>query len=191
MYITIYFILCIASLLCDTKYKIQNKQSLTIFGFNHLYHIYFAIVSSFIQDTELLRNLAFCYFWSDMIIQYYKKCFTTFTLIHHSLTLLSQLPTFYIFNSNYKELMYYYNLFQKQEISNIILNCFLFKIIPEKIYNILFPLTFIIFRVIYFNIDIYFNAKHLYVYFLAIIMNSINTFIFSRMVKRIIKHITP
>ena len=189
MYCYILFILIGLSLLVDKKYKLQDEKSIKTFGFSHIYHLYFAIATSFFTNEIETRNIGILYFILDILVQYYKKCLTTFTICHHSLTIVTQLPTFSIVNSNYNELLYIYNIFRWQEISNIILNSYLLLLIPESIYKILFPLTLIYFRVIKFNIDIFNSKFTIYLTIISIFMNIINSYILYRMFLRIKKYL--
>ncbi len=164
--------------------KLQDKEIIKQHGFTHYYYLYAVTIISFIQNDEQIRNIAFLYFIVDLLLQFYMKGITNFILVHHSIMIIIIIPSF----TNIS-LLYFVSIIKKQEISSIIYVSYILKIIPEYIFNILFPLTFIYFRIIDFNYNIFIKQHHNYIYFLSIIMNGINLYNIYKMLKKIINKI--
>ena len=190
MYSIIFFLLVGISLVCDKFIYLQDEKNMKTYGFNHIYHVYFAIVSSYMNEPMETRNLFTFYFIIDILIQYYKKSLSKFTFIHHILSIIIMTPTYSLLNVKYYDYLQYVKVFQGQEIPNIILNSYIIGIIPENIYKILYPILFYYYRVFIFNLDIYKYTKHYIVYFTAIILNIINIYISIKMYVRIKKYLS-
>lgn len=129
--------------LYKTPSDINHSKSITLF-----FHLYFCIMSSFIYTYQDLINCSFIYFISDSFINIYYNVFKEFSKYHHIFVLI---------------LLYFNKYLDKNlidmtgihEISTIVLCLIDLNIISKKTFEILFPISFILCRIVIFNINVF------------------------------------
>jgi len=152
----------------DNKYYIKNIEKVRIGRFSGYYHIYFSCMSSFIWKDYVNFYLCLLYFTTDILFLKYFDKLSTFTFYHHIGCILSFLLYFLDFSKFDIEM---YNLICYMEYSSIILSLYHKNIISKDIYNVFFPIIFIIARFGLFNyIFLSKNYDNLIIYFIVILM---------------------
>lgn len=109
------------------------------------FHLYFCILATFIyKDYDLIQCSA-VYFIADSMLNIYFNCFRTFNKIHHLFVL------YLIYNHKYlnKTIINYSGI---QEFSTIILCLIDLKLISKNTFEKIFPISFIMCRIVIFNI---------------------------------------
>lgn len=114
------------------------------------YHLYFMLNATFIWRGEKLINNFCFYFLSDLLLQLLNKSLNAFTLFHHIFGLTA------IYNSNHICPLIL-NLSALQEFSTILLNLRDLNLISRKNFRKIFPISFILCRLVIPNYYIIFN----------------------------------
>ena len=155
--------------------KTKHEKSLSLF-----FHLYFCIMSSFVYENLDLIECSTIYFISDSLINIYFKIFKTFNMFHHIFVLI---------------LLYYHEYLNKdiinltgiQEVSTIVLCLIDLKIINKQVFEILFPITFVICRIIIFNYRVSYYIYNNYTnidyinYVILLLLNTMNIGIIIKM----------
>ena len=124
----------------STYNQIFHSKSISTF-----FHLYFCIFATFVYRDYDLIYCSLVYFIADSILNIYFNCFRTFNKIHHIFVL------YLIYNHEYlnKTLINYSGI---HEFSTIILCLIDLKIISKNTFENIFPFSFIMCRIIIFNI---------------------------------------
>jgi hypothetical protein len=126
-----------------TPKEAKHSKSITLF-----FHLYFCIMSSFIYTYKDLINCSFIYFISDSFINIYYAVFKEFNKYHHIFVLILLYFNEYLD----KNLI---NMTGIHEISTIVLCLIDLNIISKNTFEILFPISFVLCRIIIFNINVF------------------------------------
>jgi len=130
-----------------------NEKNISLF-----FHLYFCFFATFIYKNEDLINCSYIYFIADSFLNTYFKVFKIFNKFHHLLVFILLL-----FNEKFDN--YILNLTGMHEFSTIILCLSDMKIINKIYFEILFPISFVLCRLIIYNyyliIYIYYNYYHI------------------------------
>lgn len=121
----------------------NNNKSITLF-----FHLYFCIFASFILKDDDLIYCSYIYFIYDSILNSFYKTFKTFNKYHHLFAMVILL------NNKYLE----QNLINAAgilEVSTIVLCLIDLNLISKKTFDILFPSSFIFFRLVVFNFYVF------------------------------------
>ena len=141
----IYYSVTTINTLCH-YYNLHTKKTL------HIWNIYFYIMAPFVWDDAAIPYNSLIYFMADLINDMMlTKRLTKFTIFHHTSCILICLFTILTSSVDYK----IFKLTTIQEVSSIVLVLFYMGYISKPIYNILFSMTFIYFRLFYYNYSIY------------------------------------
>lgn len=134
------------------KNKVHNK-TISLF-----FHVYFCFFVTFIYKNEDLIICSCIYFISDSLLNTYFRVFKTFNKFHHLLILI-----LLIFNKKFDK--YILNLTGIHEFSTIFLCLSEMEIINKIYFDLIFPISFILCRLIIYNyylvIYIYLNNFHI------------------------------
>jgi hypothetical protein len=133
--------------------KVKHEKSISLF-----FHLYFCIMTSFVYKNEDLIYCSYIYFIADSILNSYFKTFKTFNKFHHLLVFI-----LLVFNDHFDN--YIINITGIHEFSTIILCLIDMKIINKKLFEFLFPISFVLCRIVIYNIYvipyIYYNYKNI------------------------------
>ncbi len=123
-----------------TYNKKYHSKSISTF-----FHLYFCIFATFIYKDYDLIYCSTIYFIADSILNIYFNCFRTFNKIHHIFVL------YLLYNHEYldKTLINYSGI---HEFSTIILCLIDMKLINKNTFENIFPISFIMCRILVFNI---------------------------------------
>jgi hypothetical protein len=124
----------------STYNQIFHSKSISTF-----FHLYFCIFATFVYRDYDLIYCSLVYFIADSILNIYFNCFRAFNKIHHIFVL------YLIYNHEYlnKTLINYSGI---HEFSTILLCLIDLKIISKNTFENIFPFSFIICRIVIFNI---------------------------------------
>jgi hypothetical protein len=128
-----------------------RKKSISLF-----FHLYFCVYSSFVYKDNDLIECSFIYFIADSILNIYFNTFKTFNKFHHifALTLLT-------FHSHLdKNIINYTGM---HEFSTIILCLIDLNLINKNTFEKLFPISFIMCRIVIYNYYVYIYLQHNYI----------------------------
>ena len=126
-----------------TPKDMKHSKSITLF-----FHLYFCVMSSFIYTYEDLIDCSFIYFISDSFINIYYDVFKEFNKYHHIFVLILLYFNEYLD----KNLI---NMTGIHEISTIVLCLIDLNIISKKTFEVLFPISFVLCRIVIFNINVF------------------------------------
>ena len=163
--------------------KKTYEKSISLF-----FHLYFCILSTFVYKDDDLIHCAFIYFTADSVVNIYFNTFKTFNKFHHLFVIILLL----CHENLDKDITNYSGM---HEFSTIILCLIDLKLISKLTFEKIFPLSFIMCRLIIFN---YYVCTHIFnnfkgintltmvVVFMLNIMN-IGIVIKMRLVQKIVK----
>lgn len=148
------------------NYNKKYYKSISLF-----FHLYFCVFSTFIYKDEDIIYCSYIYFTADSIINSYFKTFKTFNKYHHLLVFI-----FLFFHENIdKKILNYCGM---HEFSTIILCLIDTDLITKKQFEILFPISFVMCRIILFNYYVlnylYYNDINMFTTFGLIVLNIMN-----------------
>lgn len=147
----LFFIITLINL---TSYIYLNNNKIHDKSISLFFHLYFCFCATFIYKNKDLINCSYIYFISDSFLNTYFKVFKNFNKFHHLLVFI-----LLIFNENFDN--YILNVTGIHEFSTIILCLVDMKIINKKYFEILFPISFVLCRLLIYNYYvltyIYFN----------------------------------
>ena len=150
------------------NYKVTHEKSISLF-----YHLYFCVLTTFVYKNSDLIECSVIYFISDSILNTYFNTFRTFNKYHHLFVL-----TVLFFHKHLN--MDISNYSGMHEFSTILLCLIDMKLITKNIFNLLFPISFIMCRIIVFNLCVlhymYYNPNEIntFTYIILILLNTMN-----------------
>ena len=130
-----------------------------------LFHFIFMIGSTMIWKDEILLYNTIIYFISDWIYSYINHKITWFSLFHHSFVCISIILIWCKIISIDLQIT---NLTAYHELSTMLICLVDMRLISQQLYDNIFPITFILCRLIFFNIGL------LYLYFTEACVKNIN-----------------
>jgi hypothetical protein len=137
-------------------------------------------MSSFVYKNNDLIECSAIYFISDSLINIYFRIFKTFNMFHHVFVLIL------LYYHKYLD-MNIINLTGIHEITTIFLCLIDLKIINKQVFDILFPISFVLCRIIIFNFHVSFYVYDNYLninyinYVILLLLNSMNIGIIIKM----------
>ena len=149
------FLFFIISLIDLFRYFYLNYKKNHIKSISLFFHLYFCIFATFFYKNEDLVYCSYIYFISDSILNTYFKTFKTFNKVHHLLVFI-----LLIFSERFDK--YLINITGIHEFSTIILCLIDMKIINKTYFEILFPISFVLCRLIVYNFYILHYIYHNY-----------------------------
>ena len=167
------------------KRKIRHEKSFSLF-----FHLYFCVMSSFVYKNNDLIECSVIYFVTDSLINIYFRIFKIFNIFHHIFILIL------LYYHEYLD-MNIINLTGIHEISTIFLCLIDLKIINKQVFEILFPISFVLCRLIVFNFHVvfyvynnYMNIRYInYVVLLLLNIMNIGIVIKMKLLEKIYKRI--
>lgn len=123
-----------------TYRKIYHDKAISTF-----FHLYFCILATFIYKDKDLIYCSLIYFIADSFLNTYFNCFKTFNKFHHLFVL------FLIYNNEILDRTII-NYSGMHEFSTIILCLIDLKMISKNTFENIFPISFIMCRLVVFNI---------------------------------------
>lgn len=148
--------------------KIKHEKSLSLF-----FHLYFCVMSSFVYKNNDLIECSTIYFITDSFINMYFKVFKTFNMFHHIFVL-----TLIYYHKNLD--INIINLIGIQEISTIVLCLIDMRIINKRVFEVIFPISFVLFRIVIFNYKVIWYIYYNYTnigwcnYIVLVLLNAMN-----------------
>ncbi len=123
--------------------KVYHSKPISTF-----FHLYFCILATFVYKDNDLIYCSGIYFIADSFLQIYFNSFKTFNKFHHLFVL------FLIYNHDHldKTIINYSGM---HEFSTIILCLIDMQIISKNTFENIFPISFILCRIIIFNILVF------------------------------------
>jgi len=150
------------------NYKVVHEKGISLF-----YHLYFCVLATFVYKNSDLIECSVIYFISDSLLNIYFNTFRTFNKYHHLFIL-----TLLYFNEYLnKDIINYAGM---HEFSTILLCLIDMKLIKKNVFDILFPISFIMCRLVIFNwyvlYYIYYNMEQMntFTYIILILLNTMN-----------------
>lgn len=153
----------------------KHEKSLCLF-----FHLYFCILASFLYKDDDLIDCSTIYFVADSLINTYFNTFKIFNRFHHLFVLIL------IYFNEYLDKTII-NFMGMHEVSTIVLCLIDLKIINKQLFEILFPLSFVLCRIIVFNYFLFFYVydNYLYIpnvnYVVLFLLNTMNICIIIKM----------
>lgn len=129
--------------------KFYYERSISTF-----FHLYFCILASFVYKDMDLVYCSAIYFIIDSFLNIYFKCFKIFNKFHH----LFMLFLLYNHEKLDKTIMNYSGI---HEFSTIILCLIDMKFISKNTFEKIFPISFIMCRIVVFNILIFIYLREI------------------------------
>ena len=148
--------------------KIKHDKTISLF-----FHLYFCVLATFIYKNDDLVYCSYIYFVADSFLNTYFNIFKTFNKFHHLLVFIILMFIDHFDN-------YLINITGIHEFSTIILCLFEMEIVSKKYFDLLFPTSFVLCRLIIYNyyvipyIYINYNSINNETLFVIFILNTMN-----------------
>ena len=143
------FLIVLAFDFRNLLYKTTEERLSIRGGFFSFYHIYFAIMATFVWRGQEMTDCALTYFIADTVISKYFNELPDWVFGHHiiaaTLFILAKMNFMNWSDLALQDTLCYF------ELSTIIIDMYELGILNKKLYDIIFPVVFVGARMVVFN----------------------------------------